>query len=104
MPFGGPIDSDLERLTHGRIDTGETLFEVGKTFAGFSKSWHQLLFQKHGDKWPEFQFRRVAGNSLTIGLIGNDGIEFHESSKPLTRCSGADIQSLDDLIHREGFR
>ena len=77
VPFGGPIHPGLERLTHGRIEYWETLFEVDKTFAGFSKSWHQLLIQKHGDKWPELQLGRVAGDTLTIGLAWDDGVEFH---------------------------
>lgn len=52
VPFGGPIDSGLERLNHGGIEAGETIFEAGETFAGFPKPWHQLLIQKHRDKRP----------------------------------------------------
>lgn len=99
MPFRGTPDPKSESFLIGWAETLQGTFQIGKAIGRLAEARKELLVQKHGDKWPELQLGGVAGDTLTIGLAWNDGIKLHEASKPLTGRSGADIQSLHDLIH-----
>jgi len=103
MPFGGTTEAHFQHLSRGGRESRKILLNLSDTLGGAVKSRLELLLQKHSDKRPQLQLSRKSGHPLALALLGHDGLQFDKASQPLTCCSGADAEILDDFLHGKGL-